>query len=83
MEELSIDFFRDKDEQAFIDAWESVHGEVTDAELDKLYVDIAVDIKQAVEEGTHELGTPYAYKDVTVGKSDFNTFHSIYLFEQV
>lgn len=83
MEELSIDFFRDKDEQAFIDAWESVHGEVSDEELDKLYADIAESITKAVEAGTHELGKPYVYKDVTVGKSDFNTFHSVYLFEQV
>lgn len=83
MEDLSIDFYRDKDEQAFLDAWEASYGELSDEELDKLYAEIASDIKQAVEDGTHELGKPYVYKDITVGKSDFNTFHSVYLFEQV
>ncbi|MCC5890473.1 MAG: hypothetical protein JJU01_07875 [Alkalibacterium sp.] len=83
MEELLIDFYRDKDEQAFLDAWEAAHGELSDEELDQLYADIAEDIKKAVEAGTHELGKPFIYKDVTVGKSDYNTFHAVYLFEQV
>lgn len=83
MEELAIDFYRDKDEQAFLDAWEAAHGELSEEELDQLYAAIAEAVREAVQEGTHELGKPFVYKNVTVGKSDFNSFHSVYLFEQV
>lgn len=83
MKNLSIDFYRDKDEQAFLDAFEASYGELSDEELDKLYDEIALDVKQAVENGTHELGKLYKYKNITVGKSDFNSFHSVYIFEQV
>lgn len=83
MEEVFIDFYREKDEQAFLEAWQSEHGKLSDDEVDTLYENIADAIDEAVKEESHELGTPFIYENITVGKSDFNTFYSLYIFEQV
>lgn len=83
MAELYIDFYRGKDEEAFLSAWQEKHGQLTEDEIDDLYTEIADAVDQAVKDGTHEIGEPYVYKEVTVGKSDFNAFHSLYVFEEV
>ncbi|MCC5894219.1 MAG: hypothetical protein JJU16_02025 [Alkalibacterium sp.] len=82
MEEVFIDFYREKDEQAFLDMWQSAHGKLSDDEIDALYEEIADAIDAAVKEGSHELGSVFEYKGITVGKSDFNTFYALYIFEQ-
>lgn len=82
MEEVFIDFYREKDEQAFLETWQKAYGKLTDEEIDTLYETIADAIDEAVKSGSHELGSPFVYKDITVGKSDFNTFYSLYIFEQ-
>ncbi|EXJ23495.1 hypothetical protein ADIAL_1107 [Alkalibacterium sp. AK22] len=83
MEEVLIDFYRGKDEQAFMDAWEAAFGKVQEDDIDSLYEDIADAIDVAVKNGSHELGEPFIYKGVTVGKSDYNAFHALYIFEQL
>lgn len=82
MEEVYIDFYREKDEQAFLDNWQAKYGKLTDDEIDTLYESIADAIDEAVKEETHELGTVFVYKDIAVGKSDFNSFNALYIFEQ-
>lgn len=82
MSELYIDFYRGKDEDTFLAAWENKYGSLSDDDIDELYAEIADAIEKAVKEGTHEVGKPFVYKDVLVGKSDFNTSHSLYIFEQ-
>ncbi|PRY83659.1 hypothetical protein [Alkalibacterium olivapovliticus] len=82
MEEVFIDFYREKDEQAFLEAWQAKYGSMSDDEIDTVYESIADAIDEAVKDGSHELGSPFVFKDITVGKSDFNTFYSLYIFEQ-
>lgn len=82
MEEVFIDFYREKDEQAFLESWQAKHGQLTDDEIDTLYENIADRVDEAVKDGSHELGSPFVYKEITVGKSDFNSFYSLYIFEQ-
>lgn len=79
-EELSIDFYRDRDENAFLTAYEEKYGELTDDQLDELYQTIAQTIHEEIKAGTHELGDPFYYQDVLVGESDFNQMHALYLF---
>lgn len=81
MEEVMIEFYKGKDEQMFLEAWQEKYGTLTDDEIDDLYADIADAIDAAVKSGEHELGQPYEYKGVLVGRSDFNTFHALYIFE--
>lgn len=82
MKENYIDFYRGKDEEAFLSAWEAEHGKLSDEAIDDLYADIADAVDEAVKNGTHELGESFSYKNVKVGRSDFNTFHSLYIFEE-
>jgi len=82
MENLFIEFYRGKEEQAFLDAWFNKYNELNEDEIDDLYEKIADAIQQDVKEGKHELGDVYEYQGVKVGKSDFNEFHNLYLFEQ-
>ena len=82
MADLFIDFYRGKDEQAFLDAWENKYGSLTEEETDALYEEITEAIDKAVKEETHKLGEVFIYKDVIVGKSDFNAFHTLYVFEE-
>ncbi|GEN50870.1 hypothetical protein [Alkalibacterium pelagium] len=83
MEENYIDFYKGKDEEAFLSAWEAEHGKLSEEAIDELYAEIADAVDEAVKKGTHELGEPFIYKNVTVGRSDFNTFHSLYIFEEI
>lgn len=75
-----IDFYRDQDEEAFLDAYEEKYGEQTEEEWDVVYDDILVLIKKQLNEGTHTLGKPFYYRDVLVGQSDKNEGHGVYLF---
>ena len=79
---IDIDFYQDKDEDAFLDAWEKKYGELEESEIDALYQAIAEDIHQQVETQEHKLGKKYVYKEVFVGYSDFNNFNRLYLFSQ-
>lgn len=79
---MDIDFYQDKDEDAFLDAWEEKYGELEESEIDALYQAIAEDIHQQVEAQEHKLGKKYVYKEVFVGYSDFNNFNQLYLFSQ-
>ncbi len=81
MEEVMIDFYKGKDEQVFLDNWQEKYGQLTEDEIDDLYADIADDIDEAVKKGEHVLGKPYAYKGVSLGKSDYNAFYALYIFE--
>ncbi len=83
MEENYIDFYKGKDEEAFLSAWEAEHGKLSEEAIDELYAEIADAVDEAVKKGTHELGEPFIYQNVTVGRSDFNTFHSLYIFEEI
>ncbi|GAA0370118.1 hypothetical protein GCM10008932_22100 [Alkalibacterium iburiense] len=82
MADLFIDFYRGKDEEAFLSAWQEKFGQLTEDEIDELFAEIAEAIDKAVKDGTHKIGDPFVYKEVTVGTSDFNAFHSLYVFEE-
>lgn len=77
---VDIDFYHDKDEEAFLEAWEIKHGELEDSAIDALYQEIAQDIHQQIKTEKHELGNKYVYQEVLVGYSDYNTFNNLYLF---
>lgn len=81
MEEVMIEFYKGKDEQAFLDRWQKEHGTLSEEQIDELYADIADAIDEAVKKGEHELGETYIYQGVEVGRSDFNAFYSLYIFE--
>lgn len=82
MDELFIEFFRGKEEQAFLDAWFDKHGKLSEVEIDELYKNIANAVDEDIKNNAHELGKEYVYQGVTVGKSDYNEFYNLYLFEQ-
>lgn len=77
-----IDFYTNKDEKAFLEAWQAKVGQVSEADLDDLYQTIAESIKSDLENGKHELGKAYYYQDVLLGQSDYNEFYDLYLFSQ-
>ncbi|WP_277630731.1 hypothetical protein [Atopococcus tabaci] len=81
-ETIDMDFYRDRDEQAFLEAWEAKNGPVSDDELDELYLNIAASVDEQVKNGTHKLGEVFVYEGVAVGESDYNTFHQLYLFQE-
>ncbi|GEK91914.1 hypothetical protein [Alkalibacterium kapii] len=81
MDDVMIEFYKSKDEQAFLERWESAHGTLTEEQTDELYADIADAIDEAIKSEKHELGETFMYEGVKVGRSDFNVFHSLYLFE--
>lgn len=83
MEEVMIEFYKGKDEQDFLDRWQAEHGSLSEEEIDELYADIADAIDEAVKQGEHELGDPFTYEGVQVGRSDFNAFYSLYIFEAI
>lgn len=80
--EVFIEFYRGKDEQSFLEKWSASYGTIAENELDELYVKIADEIDRQVKNGQHELGKEFSYKEVPVGKSDYNAFHNLYIFEQ-
>lgn len=80
--EVFIEFYRGKDEQIFLEKWTAVYGIITENELDDLYAKIADEIDRQVKNGKHELGEVFSYKEVPVGKSDYNSFHNLFVFEQ-
>lgn len=77
-----IDFYTNKDEKAFLEAWQAKEGQVSEPDLDELYQRIAESIKNDLETGKHELGKPYYYQEVFLGLSDYNEFYDLYLFSQ-
>lgn len=79
---IDIDFYQDKDEEAFLTRWEAKYGPLEDETLDALYESIAQDIHQLIQEEKHELGAKYMYQEVAVGYSDYNAFNQLYLFSQ-
>lgn len=79
---IEIDFYHDKDEDAFLNQWEAKYGPLEDEALDELYLEIAKDIQQQIEEEKHKLGDKYMYQEVFVGYSDYNAFNQLYLFSQ-
>ncbi|MBM6614649.1 hypothetical protein JTF06_07075 [Desemzia sp. RIT804] len=79
---LDIDFYQDKDEEAFLEAWETKYGELEDSAIDALYQEIAQNVHQQVNTENHKLGDKYFYQQVFVGYSDYNTFNNLYLFTQ-
>lgn len=81
MDDLMIEFYKEKDEQVFLDNWQKKYGPLNDDQIDVLYTEIADAIDDAVKKGEHTLGQPYEYKGVPLGKSDFNAFHALYIFE--
>lgn len=81
MEELYIDFYRGKDEEAFLTRYKDKIGSLTEDEIDELFAKIADQIDQDVKTEEHELGDEYYYQGVRVGRSDFNEKHNLYLFE--
>lgn len=68
---VDIDFYHEKDENAFLDKWEAEKGEITD--IDQFYQEIALAAKTAYEAGTVNLGKKFVYQDVVVGYVDYNT----------
>ena len=75
-----IDFYRDRDEEAFLDAYEEKYGPLSDEEWTTVYEEIGQEIDRQVKEGIHELGDSFTYRDVLVGYSDLNEGYSLYLF---
>ena len=81
-ENLEVEFYKESDEETFLNAYEAKHGALEDEQIDVLYEKIVEDIQHQIEEGTHKLGKSYFYEDVLVGKSDFNEAYGLYLFSQ-
>ena len=44
-EQAEIDFYLDKDEDTFLEAWENKYGELNDEQIEELYQEIAQDIE--------------------------------------
>lgn len=80
--QVDMDFYKGRDEEAFLEAWEAKHGSVSEEELDELYVRIAESIHYAIKNGKHKLGEEFVYEGITVGQSDYNEFHRLYLFTE-
>lgn len=81
MEELYIDFYRGRDEEAFLMRYKDKVGSLTEEEIDELFAKIADQIDEDIKNDKHELGKDYHYQGVRVGRSDFNEKHNLYLFE--
>ena len=79
-EQTEIDFYLDKDEDAFLEAWETKYGELTDEQLEELYQEIAQDIEAKYKSGEHQLGEVFSYKGIDVGHSDYSTINNWFLF---
>lgn len=75
---VDIDFYREKDEVAFLDRWEAKHGQIED--LDQLYQEIATTVAAGYQAGSVELGKKYVYQEIVVGYVDYNTFNELFLF---
>lgn len=82
MSNNDMEFYRGKDEDAFLGAWENKYGTLSEDEVDALYIKITEEIDRQVESGEHEIGDLFIYEGVKVGKSDYNQFHEMYLFEE-
>ncbi|MGB3161604.1 MAG: hypothetical protein WBA84_10195 [Carnobacterium sp.] len=81
-EEVDIDFYQDKDETAFLEAWEEKFGPITNEEIDILYKKIALDIEEKFKTEQIKLGKKYVYQEVLVGYCDYNTANNLFLFGQ-
>lgn len=81
-EQVDIDFYQDKDEAAFLEAWEVKHGPIDDKDIDDLYQKIALDIQEKVQDKEVKLGESYRYQDVLVGYCDYSSFNNLFLFSQ-
>lgn len=81
-EQVEIDFYQEKDEAAFLEAWEAAYGPIADEEIDTLYKKIALDIHEKIQNETIKLGESYRYKEVFVGYCDYSSFNQLYLFSQ-
>ncbi|MDN6294230.1 MAG: hypothetical protein ACTHVM_07130 [Alkalibacterium gilvum] len=81
MDDLMIEFYKSKDEQEFIERWEKKNGSLNEEQMDELYAGIAEAIDAAIKSDQHKLGETFVYEGVPVGRSDFNTFYSLYIFE--
>ncbi|MFC6464219.1 hypothetical protein ACFP65_04255 [Marinilactibacillus sp. GCM10026970] len=77
-----IEFYKGKDEELFLAAWEKKHGVLSDDAQEKLYLAIGDEIDRQIKEGEHNFGEVFSYKGVEVGKSDYNHFHELYLFDE-
>lgn len=82
MSSNDMEFFRGKDEDTFLAAWQKKYGVLSEEEIDELYIKIAEEIDRKVKDGEHELGDVFEYVGIKVGKSDYNQFHQVYLFEE-
>lgn len=81
-EEVDIDFYQDKDEEAFLEAWEEKFGPITNEDIDSLYKKIALDIQKKVQDDEVNLGKKYVYQEVLVGYSDYSAVNNLFLFSQ-
>ncbi|WP_211249875.1 hypothetical protein [Carnobacterium funditum] len=81
-EEVDIDFYQDKDESAFLEAWEEKYGPITNDEIDELYQKIALDIREKVQTEQIKLGKKYMYQEVLVGYCDYSAGNNLFLFGQ-
>ncbi|MEG0553267.1 MAG: hypothetical protein RR439_06155 [Carnobacterium sp.] len=81
-EEVDIDFYQDKDEEAFLEAWEEKFGPITNEDIDSLYKKIALDIQKKVQDDEVKLGKKYVYQEVLVGYSDYSAVNNLFLFSQ-
>ncbi|WP_208560304.1 hypothetical protein [Marinilactibacillus kalidii] len=77
-----IEFYKGKDEERFLQEWEAQNGSLSDDAQDKLYTEIGDEIARQLKTGEHELGKLFVYKGVEVGKSDYNQFYELYLFDE-
>lgn len=80
MEELFMEFYTGKAETAFLEVYQEKYGKLTEDQIDDLYADIADTIDKDIDSGKHTLGEVYTYQDVELGKSDYNSYHNLYIF---
>lgn len=81
MSEVFMDFYRGRDEEAFLERWKRRYGALTDDEIDALYAMIATAIDTDVKTNYHQIGKMYTYKTIPVGYSDYSAIEQLYLFE--
>ena len=80
--EVDIDFYQDKDEIAFLEAWEEKYGSITNDDIEELYQKIASDIQEKIQAEQIKLGKKYVYQDVLVGYYDYSAANNLFLFSQ-
>ncbi|MCO6016843.1 MULTISPECIES: hypothetical protein [Carnobacterium] len=75
---VDIEFYKEQDEEAFLERWEAKFGEIED--IDVFYQTIATTVQKEYEQNQVKLGNKYVYEGILVGYVDYNTYNNWFLF---